>query len=515
MPSPLTQYTIRSPGSLGLVTDNESSISDPRYGLEFLNGVINATGRIAARNGWSLLTIVGGHSDDTEVMYEFLYGAATRYIISAADTAIYSGNTTLTDRSDPSAGLTTPTASNWQFVTLNDKCYGFQTSHTPIVWDPSGNTYDADDFQDLAPTSGTAPNGNAACATHGRIFAFDADMQTIQWCMILDDDDWNGAGTGSIDMRSVWPVSDVGVALCEWNNFLVVFGSNSIVMFTGLDDPNTNLQLAASGNFKSATGIDDMITGDGLIHRDAVVSVGTDLIYMSRSGLRSLRRGLVNEKLPMATIGPQIQQQLTQDIQDADENGKPIRMEYHRKLGGILSRIGDKRWYFDVRDQRRVKASQWDGIGFFTALSTQEQLLLGQNGGVGQYANYTDNGSSYRFKWFSPWLTPAEGRMLIPKRVHVDLASGVDQSVELRWSWDYEPSVYTESRSIDVGTLAEYGIAEYGIAEYGPINALRRREFDMTGHGSTIQIGIQTTINGGSFEVQSIGIMGKVGRVDV
>lgn len=515
MPLPLRSIRMRNPGSRGLVSDQESSAETHDWAYTLTNAVINASNRVAARNGWALLTTVGGHSDDTNSIFEFVFDDSTTYVVSAADTAIYSGTGTLTDRSNPASGLTAATADDWQFVQLNGKCYGFQASHTPIVWDPSGVTYDADDFQDLAPGAGTAPNGNAALATHGRIFAFDSDMQTIKWPVLLSDNDWSGAGSGSINLANVWPGGlDVGVALAEWNDYLVVFGERSVVIYSGLDDPGANLALASAT--RSSAGINDMITGDGLVARDAFVSTGTDLIYLSRSGLRTIRRGLVFDRLPMSSIAPHLQLSLSSDVEDALDTGKPIRMEYHRPLSAVVARIGDKYWYFDVRDMNMVRASRWEGIGWKCARSIGATLYLGQNGGVASYSGYQDGGSSYIFEWLSTWLpiTGDTGQIFIPKRLLAYIDAALDQNVSLRWAWDYVGGIQTENRTIEIAAASEFGVAEWGIGEWGTSGPLVVQPFDMSGEGTMLQVGMRTLINSGAFAIQQIDILGKAGRLN-
>jgi len=494
MVSPLDRIPIRTPGNLGLVTDQAGVAEQPQWSLTLRNAVINNSNRIASRNGWSLVTTTGGHSDDTEAIFEYVESATSTRIISVANSTLYEGTSTLTNVT----GTATVGGDDWQFVNYNGKVVGVRQGDQPIIKTGAGN------FADVVASAGTAPTGNAAVATHGRIYAFDSDMQTIQFCVLLDETDWGGAGSGSLDMANVWPVGlDVGVAIVEWNNFLVVFGERSIVIFTGLDDPGTNLALA---------GTDDMVTGDGLVSRDSVVSTGTDLIYLSRTGLRSLRRGIAFDKLPLTTIAPHLQLKLSSDIDTALSAATPIRMEYHRKLGAIIARIGSAYWYFDIRTAGAVRASQWDSIDWVCARSVGSTLYLGQNGGVAEYTGYDDNGSAYNFEWLSPWFR-VTSRRFIPKSALVYVAAGTTYSLTMSWAWDYDASPRYETRSLMVNAVSEYNVAEWGIGEWGPANQLVAQQFDLGGDGDQIQIGLSTSINGGQLEIQEADLIGKLGRL--
>jgi len=521
MPSPLRPLRLRSPGVRGLVTDQESETQNHQWATTLRNAVINSSNRIAARNGWTMITTSGNHADDTEALYEFVEDEDTVYIVSAADDAIYSGTITLVDRSNlGTAVFTTPTAADWQFVTLNGMCFGFQLNHEPIIWEPSSTNLAAqsDDFEDLHEATGyvgTAPNGNAAISTHGRIFGFADGHQVIKWCALLNPVDWSGAGSGSIDLRNIWPGGgDVGVTLAEWNDYLVVFGERSVLVFSGLDDPNEQFALAG-GTSDTADGQTDTLTGDGLVARDAVVSVGTQLIYLSRSGLRSLSRALVGENLPLTTIAPQIQLKLTVDIEAALNASLSIKMTYHRPLSAIIAKIGANYWYFDVRDTDLVRASQWDSIGWKSAASVGGTLYLGQNDGVASYSGFSDGGVSYLWEFRSPWvpMTGELSRTFIAKSAQGFYESDLAQTITLDWAFDYTSERFTENAALDVGQASEWAEAEFGIGEWGTSGTLIRQDYEASGDGSIIQFGIRTTINGGNFAVQEVDFFGKLGRV--
>ena len=150
MPAPLSLFPVVAPGAFGLNRTQAAASTDPRWALELTNAVFDASGRIAARKGWTLLTTSGGHSDDTEALFEYVESSSSKRIISAANATLYEGTTTLTDRT----GTLTPSGDDWQFLNFNGKCIGVQAGETPIVKTGAGN------FADISAASGTLPTGN-------------------------------------------------------------------------------------------------------------------------------------------------------------------------------------------------------------------------------------------------------------------------------------------------------------------------------------------------------------------
>lgn len=496
LPKPLVRLSLPAPGRLGFNADQSSSVANHEWSLDVENALVNESDRLESRKGWDLITATGNHSDDTEVIHEYIIDKDSTEIISAAGTAIYEGTTTLTDVS----GTATLGGADWQFLNFNGKCLGWRGGDAPIIY--TGTT-----FSDLGATN--QPTGNCAISSHGRIWAMDSDQQTLKICDTLDETTWSI----SVDLKGVWPGGlDTVVSLVVFQDRLIIFGERSTLIYTGLEAPASDLTLVDTIN-------------EGIASRDAVVSTGTDLIFLSRSGLRSFNRAIQYEELPFTSLAPQARQLLIQQVDSAIQTTGVIKMAYHRPIGGIVARIGANYWFIDIKQSEFVRLFEWNGQNYAwtAATSIGEALYYGVNSGIGEYSNHDDNGTGYRMIWRSPWLPVDDGgRFFIPKRAIVYVAAGLPTQFALRWSWDYEPGISSETKALDVPSPSEYEPDdtpasspnnEYGTAEYGPRNTLLRQPYNMSGFGSLLQIGFEVEINGALVSVQQLDLFGKIGRL--
>ena len=106
MTSPLIPLQIVNPGFKGLNSQSSSTTLDFGWATELENSVFDLTGRVTTRKGWTKLTTAGSpgaHSIQSIHCYETTSGTS---VVCAANNKLYSGTTTLTDRT----GTTTPTA---------------------------------------------------------------------------------------------------------------------------------------------------------------------------------------------------------------------------------------------------------------------------------------------------------------------------------------------------------------------------------------------------------------------
>ncbi len=526
MPGPLVRIPLAAPGRLGFNADQATSVQNHEWSLEVKNGIINDAERLQSRQGWVLQTTTGNHGNDTGSLHEYVVDSDTVEIISVAGsgtaTKFYEGVVTLTDITNTASPSSTST-NEWQFVNFNGKVVGFHAGETPIVYTSGGAGF--------AQIAGSPPEGPAAVATHGRIFAVDADLQTIKFCALLDESDWTTASdAGSLNLANVWPGGlDIVVSLALFQDKLVIFGERSILVFDGLDDPISNLQLAAGGNNLSKDFQDSFISGT--ISARSVVSTGNDLIFLSRSGLRSLSRAIEYERLPLTTMAPQAQQVLISQIELALSNSESIMMEYHQPLGGIIIKIGGNYWFIDIKLKELTRMFKWEGtsFGFDSILSSQGSLYYGVNDGVALVTGYNDDGTdTYSFAYLSPWLpVGSNGRFFIPKRALSFVEAGQAYRASIRWSWDYAPGFSSASVTIPVSAVSEYSTEgsqrgaqdEYGaegdpgFAEYGPRNQVTSSRFQLSGFGSFMQIGFDVLVDGNYVSLQEIDIFGKIGRL--
>ena len=295
MANPRQNITISAPAFKGLNTQDSPIDMDPSYAAIAENCVIDEFGRIGSRKGFKIKTSdvssLGGNP--IEVIKEFINSTGSNVLISAGNNKIFSGTTSLTD---VSPGSYTISANNWKMVNLNDHLFMFQSGHEPLVFAGSA----VEKMSAHAGSSGTPPFANEVLSAYGRLFAANttSNKTTVYWSDLLDGTAWTGGSSGSLDVTKVWPSgSDEIIALAAHNGFLIIFGKHSIVVYAGATDP-ANMTLS------------DTVANVGCIERDSVQHTGTDLIFLSATGVRSFGRTIQEKSLPLTDVSKNVRNKL-------------------------------------------------------------------------------------------------------------------------------------------------------------------------------------------------------------
>ena len=80
------------------------------------------------------------------------------------------------------------------------------------------------------------PLANESLAAFGKLWVTDivGNKHTVYWSDTLNGHAWTGGATGSLKLTTVWPTGyDEVVSLAVHNNFLVIFGKKSILVYSG------------------------------------------------------------------------------------------------------------------------------------------------------------------------------------------------------------------------------------------------------------------------------------------
>jgi hypothetical protein len=506
-----------APGAYGLNTERKNQLLQPQWATTALNAVVNKAGRVAARKGWSDQTsnaISGNHQIDT--IHEYIQEDGTSTIISAANNVIYK-NFDFTDSANDITSTTTPSGDHWQFINFNNKVLGFQRGETPIQWSGSG------DFTDASYT-GTGPDGNAAVAAFGRVWAADADLQTIRVSVLLDDTDYSsGNGGGTIDMSSLWTQGmDEIVALAAVGANLVVFGKNHIVMWGDGSGSQIGMSLANAH-------VVDTIEGTGCIARDSIAVTGEgDIMFLSRHGIQSLGRVIQFKSNPTVTLTRHVRRDVLESIavqRGADAELDQVKATHSPEEGLYI--IGfpsqDKQYVLDTHHpfadedgNEQFPVTTWQLGGTIVGMHTtvDGSLYFGSTGVIGKYTGQDDNGSVYDFEMQTGWLDLGEANHVLKmlKEFNTTLAVGIG-TVQYTWAWDFDESTSTRSISYSEATPAEFNIAEFNIGEFSGSAGLQRKTVPAHGEGQFIKLGVTASINGFECVIQQMSVSAKFGRM--
>jgi hypothetical protein len=422
------------------------------------------------------------------------------------------------------------TDNNWQFkqaefesgLNFSPHMYAVQKSHPPLVYHKlpvggggGGSHAHTGDFglQRLADV-GNVPAGysattftpNVALSAFGRMWMADIanDPLTIYHSVLLDGSDFSGSGSGQLNLEKVVPGGDKITALAAHNNFLVIFCEHHIVLYQNADDIS-NISL------------NDVIVGTGCIARDSVQVIGTDLVFLSDSGLRSLGRTIQEKSAPLRDLSKNVRDNFLALV--AVENKDEIRSVYYEKEAFYLLTLPASgfTFCFDVRatlPDGAYRVTRWDSIDPSSFIVTNDnRLLIGQPDGIAEYKNFTDNGSSYVFSYLSPYLDFGRPDITkIPKKINVTVIGATNTTLSLKWAFDYENSFNTSDVQTQEGNIAEYGTAEYNIAEYSASVFIDKLSTQLSGNGNILQVGVNAAIDSNPLSLQKIDIYSVLGR---
>lgn len=510
MASFISPISLTAPGFYGVNTQDSPVEMDQRFALDATNCIVDKSGRIAARKGW-----VQANTTNVDLGTSYIECAAELTRNDGTNTTLVAGNNKLYKLASGAlvtltygggGAAVTITGSAWQAVTLNDIEIFFQSGHNPLIYDPAVSTTTYRRLIERSGFVGTPPDANCAISAYGRIWAADTttDKNTVYWSDTLSPHVWSGGTAGSLNLLGVWPSGgDQIVAIAEHNNNLIIFGKKQILIYAGAKDPST-MQLV------------DTIHGSGCIARDTIQNTGTDIIFLSDSGVRSLMRTIQEKSAPMREISKNV----NDDVQDYANTSTVanIKSGYSPVLGAYLLTFIDRSitYCFDMKfplPDGSAKTTLWTIVPRCYLFTKARVLYFGNAGKLGTYTGYTDNIATYRMMFYTPWLDLGKPISIsILKKIIVTLIGTQGQGAVVKWGFDYKTTQSSVAPLTSTIVLSEYNIAEYGINEWiGSIISVI--PVSAGGSGRMVQIAIEAEVNGYAIGVQKIDVYTKEGRI--
>ena len=516
MVAPLRTASITSPAFYGLNTTDSEVTLDPKFARFAENCVIDEGGRIASRKGWQYVAQTDPVSTvNLKGMHRFVDIDGQEYFGAWSDTAFY-----IKDGGDldPVTYTNTPAVNtladgNWQAATLNDAAYLFQRGYEPIYFSPTSGTLDDITTQG----KGTPPQANTVLSAYGRIWCADTptNKTTVYWSDLLDGAEWrSGTGTvGSLDISGILVYgNDEIVGLGAHNGRQIIFCKNNIII---MDDQSAGKQYLDPADMS----LIEVINGVGCIARDSIVNTGTDILFLSESGVRSLGRTIQEKSQPMRDISRNIRKTFVAEVSREDKD--LIKATYSDHFGFyLLSLPTDKTVYcFDTKEalpNGSARVTRWNGLDHTSWLAFDGQMYMTNTQGIAQYYGYQDNGSSYQMQYYTNYFDFQMSNMVkIVKNIGATVFGATGQQFVAKVGTDYKDNYTSYSLTIAQGTPAEYNIAEYNTtAEYSSGAMVENIRIPAGGSGFVIQLGFESTINGGFLSIQQIDLYVKQGRLN-
>ncbi len=524
MSKQLQAATIAAPGFMGLNTQDSSVTLESGFALTANNCIIDKFGRIGSRKGWDnvhatnadlstavVKSIADVRGPDNNTV---LFVAGNNKLFIEESGALVKKN--VRNAADSADVAVTITDSHWQVANIQQasetKAYAtiVQEGHPVLVLNYLTSAFGFQRLGDL----GSLPAGyttstftpNCAIAAYGRTWLADIadDRQTVYFSDLLDATNYTTGTSGRLDISEVVGDGDPIVALASHNGFLVIFCTRHIVIYAGAQDPST---MALS----------DVVNGVGCIARDSVQTTGSDVIFLSDTGVRSLTRTIQEKSAPFRDLSKNVRDDLLGYV--TGEVPKNIKSVYSPiDAFYVLSFPSQSIAYcFDTRIMMQdgsARTTTWTSlVPYSFALTKDKEVYLGVAGYVGKYTGYQDNGVDYSMSYYTNYFdyqTPTT--LKIFKKADFYIIGGASQTITIKWDFDYEGSYESQVRTLDSASISEFGIDEYAIAKYSGGAVISKLDVPTSGTGRVLQIGLECDINGNSLSIQKLDAYIKLGR---
>lgn len=514
MSKAITSFSIAAPGFYGLNLSDSPIGLTPNFALQANNCIIDKSGRVASRKGWSKSHTVNTDlgNNDIECIGECIENGGTATTVAAGGGFIFKmSGTTLTTLTYGGGGAApTISANNWKFCQLNGVAMFWQRGYDPLIYDPAVSTTTFRRLNEKAGTAGTVNQCNVAISAYGRVWAADTttDKNTVYFSDLLQPHVWTGGSAGSLNLIGVWPMGgDEIVGLAAHNNFLFIFGRKQILIYTGANTPSTMT-------------LQDTIVGIGCIARDSIVNTGSDVWFLSDTGVRSLQRTIQEKSAPFRNIGKNIHDYVQETISaltslDSVKAGFSAVNNFYLLILPSTLQVA----CFDTRiilEDGSARATIWNSIEPVCFCETKgRKFHIGKAGYVGEYTGYLDDTAPYRLEYYTTWIdfgNPIQTSIL--KKIKLTVIGGTSQVITFKWAYDFNSTYFSASAPLTVdGTISEYNIAEYNIGEYAGSVYVNTLSVNGSSAGTILQFGFETEINGKSLSVQKVDLYTKEGRI--
>ena len=513
MSKQLQSYSLSAPGFNGLNTEDSPIDLGAGFALVATNCILDQYGRIGARKGWDRVNSSSGAlgANDVGVIHELVQTDGTLTVLFAGNNKVFKlGASNVVTELTYGGGGSAPTitASNWQCASLNGIAYFFQTGHDPLIYDPAVSTTTYFRVSEKSGYVATVPQANIAISAFGRLWVANTstDKVTVTFSDLIAGHVWSGGTSGNLDVSRVWPNgADEVMGLAAHNDFLFIFGKRQILVYSGASTP-ASLVLS------------DTIGSIGCIARDTIQSIGSDVVFLSDSGVRSLMRTIQEKSAPLRDLSKNVRFDLNSSL--ASETLANLKSVYSEKEAFYLLVLPAtlQVYCFDTKQSLQdgsSRVTKWDSISPTSLRSLRNgDLYIGKNGYIGKYGGYLDDTSTYRFAYYTNNADLGNPNQIsVLKTISAIVIGGSNQYLTIKWAFDYSGSYQAQNIYIPTQVSYEYGIGEYGIAEYTNGIAIKTLRANGSGAGKIVQTGYETTINDVALSIQKIEIQAKDGKL--
>lgn len=490
MSSTLQSQAIAAPGFKGLNSQDSSADLPEGFALEASNCIIDKYGRIGSRKG----LLAFGPQTLSTIKY---VGEVRGVPIAATDTAFYVNG--IASATAATAGHITQGAVTALSIGGPNFLVMMSSSAVPLTFD--GAT--------VAPlTIGTYPPGLTAVyfrpsivmAGFGRLWcAGPGGGNVVYFCDTLNPSNWSTGSSGKLDLTTMVG-EDVITGIVAHNNLLIIFLRNNILVYTG---PNNPVNLALS----------DTINGLGCIARHSIQRTGEDIIFLSRTGLRSLNRVIQEKSAPLSDLSKNVRDDMMKAVFNSSEAS--IKSCYSPENAFYLLSLPEAfiTYCFDTRLTGQWRVTTWTTTPTAMISTLAGEVIFGGATGMFKYSGVNDNGTSFRMVYSTSWITAGSSTTVkILKKMSSVVVGGAGASIIIKTAWDYKS--YTQAHKVVISKYPIYlfGKALMGSALYAKGPIIDNSTINVGGAGRALQLTLETEIYSEPVSIQSLGLYMKVGK---
>lgn len=559
MATPVQPLVLDSIGIYGLNKQSSPSSLEPQWLTEAENVMLDEKGNVTTRKGIRQISdLIGSTASNNYIVKslgEFRNSTGSSTIFAGSYDKIYKLNTSNTPYTlDAQTFTGTPqtiTDGNWGFCNFNDKFYAVQASHKPIYFDGT-NWMDLEDaFGFSAPSGVTTFNPSCCLGSFGRLWVGGVSEanDVVYYSDTLIGHKFNAGAAGYVDMKTVWG-GDKIIALENFMGKLVIFGERNIAIYNSPDDPSA-----------STFALDEVVRGVGCVSRDSVQTLGDDIIFLSNSGIRSLQRTMVQDKMPLTDLSLNIKDEITQHIVNADMD--QVKSQYCLCGGYYVLSFPDRNisyvfdfkgkagsaprittWEFESKKTPKSFLSVTDGIMYVGLGNDDYQGRVADYDGyydvekadvTATYGNQTvceaasntwestnskcwsDINNTYQSSFKTTWLdfgNPSVAKIL--KRMLLTITGGFGMVATLNWYKDY--SNVSDSASFDLGSgasVARWGTtsSKWGVSRFSKSEQPKEYKLSLSKSAKVLRLGMTGTVNGFKPSLQNMIVWAKQGKI--
>lgn len=502
----LQAVSIVAPGFAGLNTQ-ESSVSVPKeFALRAENCVIDRFGRIGSRKGWTPVNATA-FTGQPGCIHEHVTSTGSTTIYYVVGGVVYSLNTTTGVVTTEYTISSAPADDYWQAISFNNDVYLFHDGSAPIINHVSHAGWELVSAHSALPTSVT----QVGCATsaYGRMWIARTNLNktTIYWSDLLIGYDFKGGTASSLNIeKSLTNGTDEITALAAFNGYFIVFCKQSILVYQGADnDPTSNIQLV------------EVIDGVGCIARDSVQDIGSDILFLSDSGIRSLGRIIQEKSAPIYDVSRNVRDQLISDV-FVNNNPGSIRSVYSQTEAFYLLTLADRdlTYVFDTRSKLQdgsFRTTTWTLAPKAMCSRRNGDLLLSRTGYVGKYGGNKDNDAAFRFAYYTSFLDAGNPSIIkILKKSAFLIIGGSETIVTMYWAGDYSSNYFSGQVTLDRIVISNFNEAEFNEDEFAQGTIINNLRQQFSGAGRVFQVGLEATIFNDAISIQQMDFFVKTGR---